>query len=136
MSVARIAAVYAIWMIALPTLHMAEAPPQSPKPPADKTAAFVLPADIPLFPLPDPMLFPGVSRPFLIFEPRYRTMVRDVREGNRIIGMATLRPGWELDYEGRPPVYAIGCAGLITDLRELPDGRFAILLRGLAKFRI
>ena len=50
-----------------------------------------LPSEIPLFPLPEVSLFPGVSRPFLIFEPRYRDMIADALEGNRIIGMVALR---------------------------------------------
>ena len=41
------------------------------------------------------MLFPGVSRPLHIFEPRYRAMVADALKGDRIIGMTTLKPGYE-----------------------------------------
>jgi Lon protease-like protein len=96
----------------------------------------LLPPTIPIFPLPDVMLFPNVSRPLHIFEPRYRAMVADALKGDRIIGMVLLRPGYEADYEGRPAVYPIGCAGVITDVEELPDGRFNIVLRGLAKFRV
>ena len=50
--------------------------------------------------------------------------------------MVLLRPGWEGDYEGRPPVYPIGCAGVITHAERLADGRFNIVLRGMEKFRI
>ena len=50
--------------------------------------------------------------------------------------MVLLRPGWEGNYEGRPPVYPIGCAGLITHAEPLTDGRYNIVLRGLEKFRI
>jgi hypothetical protein len=96
----------------------------------------LLPPTIPIFPLPDVMLFPNVSRPLHIFEPRYRAMVADALQGDRIIGMVLLRPGYEADYEGRPQVYPIGCAGVITDVEELPDGRFNIVLRGLVKFRV
>ena len=96
----------------------------------------ILPPTIPIFPLQDVMLFPNVSRPLHIFEPRYRAMVADALKGDRIIGMVLLRPGYEADYEGRPPVYPIGCAGVITDVEQLPDGRYAILLRGLVKFRV
>jgi Lon protease-like protein len=112
------------------TVRAQSAPPEK-APGADK-----LPAVIPIFPLEEAMLFPGVSRPLHIFEPRYRAMVADALKGDRIIGMTTLRPGYEANYEGRPPIYAIGCAGVITDVEELPDGRFNILLRGLVKFRV
>ena len=105
-------------------------------PPEKAPGADKLPSVIPIFPLEEAMLFPGVSRPLYIFEPRYRAMVADALKGDRIIGMTTLKPGYEANYEGRPPVYAIGCAGVITDVEELPDGRFNILLRGLVKFRV
>ena len=106
---------------------------QNDKNPAD---AKPLPSEIPLFPLPEVSLFPGVSRPFLIFEPRYRDMIADALQGDRIIGMVALRPGFEKDYEGRPPIYQVGCAGRIQQYEKLPDGRYVILLRGLTTFRI
>ena len=96
----------------------------------------MLPPTIPIFPLPNVVLFPNVFLPLHIFEPRYRKMVDDALSGDRIIGMVLLRPGWEGDYEGRPPVYPIGCAGVITHAERLPDGRFNIVLRGMEKFRI
>ena len=96
----------------------------------------MLPPSIPLFPLPNVVLFPNVFLPLHIFEPRYRQMVSDALGADRIIGMVLLRPGWEGNYEGRPPVYPVGCAGLITHAEPLTDGRYNIVLRGLQKFRI
>ena len=96
----------------------------------------MLPMTIPMFPLPNVVLFPQVFLPLHIFEPRYRDMVGDALAGDRIIGMVLLRPGWEGDYEGRPPVYPIGCAGLITHAERLADGRYNIVLRGMEKFRV
>jgi Lon protease-like protein len=96
----------------------------------------MLPQTIPIFPLPNVVLFPNVFLPLHIFEPRYREMVGDVLRGDRIIGMVLLRPGFEDRYEERPPVYPIGCAGLITHANRLPDGRYNIVLQGLEKFRV
>ena len=96
----------------------------------------MLPPEIPLFPLPNVVLFPSVFLPLHIFEPRYRAMVADALAGDRVIGMVLLRPGWEPHYEGGPPVYPIGCAGLITHAERLDDGRYNIILRGLEKFQI
>ena len=104
--------------------------------PSQPRTSDTLPSVIPIFPLEDATLFPKAARPFHIFEPRYRTMIADALKGDRIIGMVTLRPGYEANYEGRPAIYAIGCAGVIDDVEELPDGRFNILLRGLIKFRV
>jgi len=98
--------------------------------------AAALPATLPLFPLPDAVLFPNASRPLLIYEPRYRTMVADALKGDGLIGMVTLRPGYEADYDGRPPIHAVGCAGRIAEVEELPDGRYRLVLRGLTRFRV
>jgi uncharacterized protein len=96
----------------------------------------MLPSNLPLFPLPSVVLFPGVFLPLHIFEARYRQMVRDALAGERMIGMVLLKPGYEADYEGRPPIYDVGTAGLITHAERLTDGRFNIILRGIDKFRI
>jgi Lon protease-like protein len=91
---------------------------------------------IPLFPLPTVVLFPNVFLPLHIFEPRYRQMVAESLAGDRIIGMVLLRPGYEDDYEGAPPVYPTGCSGLITHAEQLEDGKYNLVLRGLEKFAI
>jgi Lon protease-like protein len=96
----------------------------------------MLPRTLPIFPLPNAVLFPNVFLPLHIFEPRYREMVAEALAGDRLIGMTLLRPGSREGDEGRPPVYQTGCAGLITHADRLPDGRFNIVLRGLARFRI
>jgi len=91
---------------------------------------------IPLFPLPNVVLFPNVFLPLHIFEPRYREMVADAVANDRLIGMVLLQPGWEHDYEKQPPVYPIGCSGVMTHVEQLPDGRYNIVLRGIDRFRI
>jgi len=96
----------------------------------------MLPATIPLFPLPNVVLFPNVFLPLHIFEPRYRQMVHQALAADRMIGMVLLKPGYEVHYEQTPPVYDIGCAGNITHVERLPDGRFNIILKGIEKFRI
>jgi Lon protease-like protein len=95
-----------------------------------------LPGQIPLFPLPNVVLFPRVSVPLHIFEPRYRRLLQDALASDRVIGMVLLRPGWEQHYYGRPAVYSIGCAGEVEQTQTLPDGRSNVLLRGLTRFRI
>jgi Lon protease-like protein len=91
---------------------------------------------LPLFPLPNVVLFPNVFLPLHIFEPRYREMVADAVASDRMIGMVLLRPGWQQEYEKRPPVYPVGCSGVITHVEPLADGRYNIVLRGVERFRI
>jgi len=90
--------------------------------------AQALPTTIPIFPLQDVMLFPHSTRALHIFEPRYRAMVADALEGDSIIGMILLQPGYETEYEGRPPVYAVGCAGVIIAVEELPEEQREVFL--------
>ena len=78
-------------------------------------------------------MFPELPLPLHIFEPRYRSMLRDALEGDRIIGIVQPRPGPPGE---RPPVFAIGCAGRIEGVAELEDGRSNIVLRGVSRFRI
>ncbi len=96
----------------------------------------MLPESIPIFPLPNVVLFPNVFLPLHIFEPRYCQMFAEALAGDRMIGMVLLRPGYEADYQGRPPVYATGCSGLITHAERLDDGRYDVVLRGIEKFTI
>jgi Lon protease-like protein len=110
--------------------------PQSPAPGAPPQTAAALPSTVSLFPLPDVVLFPDISLPLRIFEPRYRAMVADALKGNRIIGMVLLRPGYEADYEGRPPIFPVGCAGVITQVEQLANGEYTLVLRGLQKFEV
>jgi uncharacterized protein len=114
-------------LVVMLALHASRAAAQS---------ANALPSELPLFPLPEVALFPNTTRPLLIYEPRYREMVTDALAGNKMIGMVLLRSGFEKDYDGRPPIYGVGCAGIIEDYKKLPDGRFVILIHGVSTFRI
>lgn len=89
-----------------------------------------------LFPLPSLVLFPHVVQPLHIFEPRYRQMTAEALADNRLIAMALLRPGWESDYQGCPPIYPVACLGKITEEQRLPDGRYQLLLQGRARVRV
>ena len=96
-----------------------------------------LPQTVPLFPLPNAVLFPGVPLPLHVFEPRYREMVREVeRREERLIGMVLLRGDWRREYYGAPSVYPIGCAGKMVSVEPLQDGRYNILLHGVREFTI
>ena len=95
----------------------------------------MLPPLIPIFPLPNVVLFPSVFLPLHIFEPRYRQMLADALRGDRIIGMVLLKGGRD-DIEEPPPVYTIGCAGLVSHAETLQDGRSNIILRGIQRFRV
>jgi len=91
---------------------------------------------LPLFPLPDVVFFPETVLPLHVFEPRYRRLVADCLAGDRWLAVVMLRPGWEKDYEGQPPVHSVAGAGEIIQAEALPDGRYNILLDGRARVRL
>ena len=91
-----------------------------------------LSSPVPLFPLPNVVLLPGVTLPLQIFEPRYRAMVRDTLKGDRLIAMALLEPGFEPYYHTHiAPIHPVVCVGRIRDQVKLPDGRYLINLVGV-----
>lgn len=92
--------------------------------------------ELSIFPLPNVTLFPGALLPLHVFEPRYREMLRDALARRRVLAIARLKPGFEQDYEGRPPVFDVCGVGGVESWSEREDGRFDIALRGLARARI
>ena len=102
-----------------------------------------LPEILPVFPLTGVMLLPGTVLPLHIFEPRYRAMVEDALEANKIFGMIQPYvpqddnrgpgPGGE---NLAPDLYKVGCAGYIDKWEKLPDGRFFVELKGVNRFRL
>lgn len=92
--------------------------------------------ELPLFPLPNCVLFPGVVQPLHIFEPRYREMVADALEADHLITMALLKDGWEKDYYGRPAVHPVVCVGKIVAHEKSDDDKYNLLLQGLTRARV
>jgi Lon protease-like protein len=93
-------------------------------------------AELSIFPLPNVTLFPGAALALHVFEPRYRELVREVLAARKIMAVARLKPGFEQDYEGRPPLFDVCGVGAVESQSERADGRFDITLRGLSRVRI
>jgi Lon protease-like protein len=91
---------------------------------------------LPIFPLPDLVLFPHTLLPLHIFEPRYRAMVADCLARDRRLAIVGLKPGYDADYHGRPPVHAVAGLGRIVQCERLASGRFNMILRGEGRVRI
>lgn len=98
--------------------------------------AFPVPEIIPIFPLPNVVLFPDTYLPLHIFEPRYREMVADASREGSCIGMALFKQGWESQYYGNPPIFSLGCVGRMTHIEPLQDGRSNLILQGLYRYTI
>lgn len=91
---------------------------------------------VPLFPLPATVFFPGVRLSLHVFESRYREMMEDTLDGNQHLVVVLLKPGWDKDYDGCPPVHDVASVGLIEEYEKLPDGRYNLVLKGVEKVRL
>jgi Lon protease-like protein len=92
--------------------------------------------ELPLFPLPKVVLFPGARIPLHIFEPRYRKMVSDAEQGEGFIGLVLPKKASMADDSDDPELHSVACMGQIRNLQKLPDGRFLLQLVGLQRVRI
>ena len=88
-------------------------------------------ARVSIFPLSGALLLPGMDLPLHIFEPRYRALIHDAMARDRRIGMIQPRGEGE-----KSALFDTGCLGHISHIEALEDGRFNIILNGLARFRV
>ena len=92
-------------------------------------------AALKVFPLHGVVLLPSTPAPFHVFEPRYRALFADALGGDRILAVPSLlRP--EGASEERAAVFPVAGAGIIEAEERLPDGRYHVLVRGLARVRL
>jgi Lon protease-like protein len=89
---------------------------------------------VPIFPLPNVVLFPKTVVPLHIFEGRYRAMVEAALAGDGKIAIVLLRG--ESQYSARPPIFDIACLGNIETYAELEGGKYNILLAGVQRVRL
>ena len=94
---------------------------------------------LPLFPLPDHVLLPGVPVSFRIYEPRYRAMVADLEElseDDRWLAIPRLAEGWKTDYVGAPPFHAVAAAARLLRIQAMEHGQYMIVVEGGLRLRL
>lgn len=91
---------------------------------------------ISIFPLSGALLFPGMHLPLHIFEERYRALINDAMARDRRIGMVQPKPAGNNGSSQTPELFNIGCVGKIIDIEAMDDGRFNVVLEGVARFKI
>lgn len=91
---------------------------------------------LPLFPLPQAVLFPGAVLPLHVFEPRYKAMIRDCLATHRALAIVQITDPGRRDEHGHPAIAKVAGAGVIVDHAELSEGRYNILVRGQARVRL
>jgi Lon protease-like protein len=95
---------------------------------------------LPLFPLGQTVLFPGMTLPLHVFEERYRELVRTLvaqeDPGPRRFGVVAIRQGWEVGAEAVQALHEVGCAAELRRVSRYPDGRYDIVTVGTDRFRL
>jgi Lon protease-like protein len=104
-------------------------------PPDPRAALRKALAALKVFPLHGVAVLPGTPAPFHVFEPRYRALVADALEGDRILAVPGLF-GPSDAHAMRPPLRAVCGAGIIEEVERHEDGRFDIVVRGVARVRL
>lgn len=89
-----------------------------------------------VFPLPNLVMFPHVMQALHIFEPRYRALFEEAIEDDRLIALGSLAPGWEGDYEGRPPLRPTACLCRIATHQTTDEGTYNVLVLGVRRLRL
>ncbi len=96
---------------------------------------FRIPGTLPLLPVRDVVIFPGMILPmFVAREPSVKA-VDAAREGDRLLALVTQRDA-DIEEPGPEDLYKVGCVGLIMRHMRLPDGRVKVLVQGLTKIRL
>src|SRR4029453_188109 len=90
--------------------------------------------EIPLFPLPNLVLFPHIVVPLHIFEDRYKLMINGCIDGSDVFGVVLLRSGAEEETD--ETIHRVGVTARIVEVERLDEGRMNILCEGEQRFRI
>ena len=85
--------------------------------------------ELPLFPLPEVVLFPTRPLPLHIFEFRYRIMMNTILESDRRFGVLMIDPT-------KGTIANVGCCAEILHYQRLPDDRIKLLALGQQRFRV
>jgi ATP-dependent Lon protease len=90
--------------------------------------------EIPLFPLPNLVLFPQVAVPLHIFEERYKLMINRCIEHDEVFGIVLLQE--DAEQESESTIHRVGVTARVVQVDRLEDGRMNILCAGESRFRI
>ena len=90
--------------------------------------------ELPLFPLNNVVLFPGMKLPLHIFEERYKEMIGRCSEASSPFGVLLIKEGQEVGEPAEP--FTVGTTARITDLQSMEDGRMNIFTEGEQRFRV
>jgi len=103
--------------------------------PRDEHTPFEVPDVLPLLPIRDLVVFPYMIVPLFVSRDLSVAALEEAMARDRLIFLAAQRDG--ADDAPRPDaIHSMGTVGMIMRMRKLPDGRFKVLVQGMARARI
>ena len=94
-----------------------------------------LPATLPILPLRNTVLFPGVVIPITAGRDKSIKLINEANKGSKVIGVVSQKDGSIEDPEGKD-VYKTGTVARILRVLKMPDGNTTIIIQGKKRFEI
>ncbi|MEM7791749.1 MAG: LON peptidase substrate-binding domain-containing protein [Verrucomicrobiota bacterium] len=94
-----------------------------------------IPREVPMMTMRGTVLFPQAIMPLYIFEPRYRVMLSEVLESDRIFAVASLDESTETSRNNETP-HTIAGVGMVRACRKNSDGTSNLIIQGLARIAV
>lgn len=94
-----------------------------------------IPSVLPILPLRNTVLFPGVVLPITVGRERSLQLVRDVNRGNKLLGTVAQKD-YTIDRPEKEDLYDVGTIAEILKVLEMPDGSTSVIIQGKRRYQI
>ncbi len=94
-----------------------------------------LPEELPILPLRNTVIFPGVVAPITAGRDKSLRLIRDIKEEPKYVGMITQKDG-DTEEPTSDDVFPTGTLAQIVKSFKMPDGNTTIIIQGKKRFRI
>ena len=94
-----------------------------------------VPDMLPVLPLRNTVLFPGVVFPITVGREKSLRLIRDVYQGSRLLGTLAQKD-YTIDEPGSGDLYSIGTVAEVLKILEMPDGSTSVIIQGKRRFRV
>ena len=97
--------------------------------------AIDVPDILPILPLRNTVMFPGVVMPITVGRQKSLQLVQEVYRGNRLLGTVAQKDG-SIDDPAKDDLYQTGTIAQILKILEMPDGTTSVIIQGKKRFGI
>ena len=95
----------------------------------------VLPNEVPILPLRNTVLFPGVVIPITAGRDKSIQLIKDANNSDKTIGVVAQR-NEKIEDPGTKDIYNLGTVAQILRVLKMPDGNTTIIIQGKKRFKI